>query len=501
MGVRLNFAKDVSYIAVAKYSGIFINILISAILARMLTPEDFGVTSIATVIIVFFSLFSDMGIGPAVVQNRSLDDNDISNLFGFTFWLGIFLGAIFFLVSPAIARFYDNDLLAPICRLLSLQLLFASLNSVPNALLSKEKKFGIIAIRTLSIQVLCGAISIFAAFKGLGVYSLVITPICSGFFIFCVNEFFLKLKMHLIPSMTSVKKVFSFSSFQFLGGIVSYFGNNLNSLLIGKVISLSQLGYYDKASKLVQSPMSYVSGVVTPVLFPYLAERQSNPEHVYEICHKMNKIFITFAFTIAAVLCMCSKEIILILYGPQWIQAILCFAIMSFIVAMQLSSITVISSLQARGMTKEIFKISLINSCVALICTIIALVTYKTIEAVAIANVISATWSGLFNLYDGYKKGFGKSPKTLFLYMLRFVFYYVAMALAGNAFTHFIAMNVVASLIIKVAFWILLTFLFMKCFTEYDPIYYTKYLYSEFINYLKGRKDNVLEDLTDKEQE
>lgn len=495
MGVRLNFAKDVSYIAVAKYSGIFINILISAILARMLTPEDFGVTSIATVIIVFFSLFSDMGIGPAIVQNRELDSNDISNLFGFTFWLGIILGLLFFLASPLIAAFYENDLLTPVCRLLSLQLVFASLNAVPNALLSKEKKFSIIAIRTLSIQVACGIISIIAAYKGLGVYALVLTPVCSGFLIFCVNEFYLRLKIHLIPKLYSLKKVFSFSVFQFLGGIVSYLGNNLNSLLIGKVISLSELGYYDKASKLVQSPMSYVSGVITPVLFPYLAERQSNPEHVYEICHKMNKIFITFAFTIAAVLCMCSKEVILILYGPQWVNAITCFVIMSFIIAMQLSSITVISSLQSSGMTRAIFRISIINSCVALLCTVIALITFKTIESVAAANVISATWSGIFNLYYGYAKGFEKSPKALFRYGGKFVLYYIVIAATGLAFTRFVPMHIVLSLLVKVVLWACLTFLFMKYFTEYDPIYYIKYFYSKIINYMKGQKEEILDDL------
>lgn len=488
MGVRLNFAKDVSYIAIAKYSGIFVNIIISAILARMLTPEDFGVTSIATVFIVFFSLFSDMGIGPAVVQNRELDNNDISNLFGFTLWMGVILGLLFFIVSPFIAKFYDNELLTPVCRLLSLQLLFASLNSVPNSLLSKEKKFNIIAFRTLSIQIVCGIISIFAAYKGLGVYALVLTPICSGFLIFCVNEYFLRLRIKLFPSISSLKKVLSFSVYQFLGGIVTYFGNNLNSILIGKKISLSELGYYDKSSKLVQTPMSYISGVITPVLFPYLAERQSDPEHVYEISNKMNKIFITFSFPIAAAMCICSKEIILLLYGPQWGNAVACFAIMSLIVAMQLSSITVISSLQARGMTKQIFWIGLVNSTVALACTLIALFTFRTIVAVAVANVISATWSGIFSLYEGYHLGYGKSPKKLLLYGLKFLIYYFILAILGNAFTYFIDMNLILSLIVKLAFWAVLSFIFIKYFTEYDPIYYAKYIRSEIIKHYSENK-------------
>lgn len=131
--------SGVFYTAIAKYSGIIISLVIAGILARLIEPEDFGVVAIATVIISFFGIFSDLGIAPAIIQNKELSENDLSNIFSFTLWLGIGISMIFFLCSWPISHFYQSDTLLSICQLLSLNLFFASANIVPNALLFKGK--------------------------------------------------------------------------------------------------------------------------------------------------------------------------------------------------------------------------------------------------------------------------------------------------------------------------------------------------------------------------
>lgn len=480
MSVKTQFFKDLSYIAIAKYAGIFIGILISAILARMLTPDDYGVVAIATVIIAFFSLFTDLGIGPAIIQNQSLSESDIKELFGITFWMGFFLMLMFYFASAPISSFYNQPILKEVCRILSFQLFISSLNIVPNALLSKSKKFDIIAIRTVSLQVLCGIVSIIAALKGLGVYALCITPILSGILVFAVNEFFLRQPISFIPSLKPINKIFSFSAYQFLATFVSYLGNNISSLLIGKFLPISELGYFDKATRVIQIPLSNINGVLSPVLLPYLSDSQSNPAKMFDIFKRINKILVTVAFPIAAILCICSKEIILVLYGPQWTRAIPCFAIMSLIVSMQISSVSIAGVLMARGLTKDLFYMGNINTIVSIIGLIIGVFVFQSIEGVAIMGVVSSTWSAIYSIHVGYKRSFNENSRSFFVYSLKPLSFFVFIVIFAFMFDSLFKVNIFISLFVKILFWLFSSFAFFHFFTEYKPSNYVRRIIGHF---------------------
>lgn len=477
---KKNFLIDVSYFAVSKYTGIIVSIIISAILARILSPEDYGIVAIATVFIVFFNLFSDMGISPAIVQNQCLTNNDISDIFGVTFWMGIILGGLFYIASSPIAHFYNHKILEPVCQWLSLVLFFSSINIVPEALLYKDKKFKIIAVRNFLIQILCGLLSVIAAFRGMGIYALLLSPLLSGFFLFSVNEYFLRQKIHILPSLQPIKKIFSFSAFQFLSSCVNFMGNNLSSLIIGKVLSVSELGIFDKATRVIQIPLSNINGVITPVLFPYLSDEQGNLQHMFDVFKRINKILVTISFPIAAGLCMCSREIILILYGPKWSAAILCFSIMSVTVAMQISSVSVSAVLQASGRTNISFKMGALNTCVSLLGLIIGAFVFRSIESIAIMGTISSTWSAIFSLSVVYIKSFNESPMIFFRYALKPFSFFVLMVIAGILLDSFADLNVIVSCIVKVLSWMIATFIFLKFFTQYNPIFYINVIKTKY---------------------
>ena len=109
----------------------------------LIDPEEFGVVAIATVIISFFSIFSDLGIAPAIIQNKHLTEDKLNDIFSFTLWTGIGISILFFLSSWPISLFYKQSSLLSICHLLSFNLFFASANIVPNALLFKDKEFNL----------------------------------------------------------------------------------------------------------------------------------------------------------------------------------------------------------------------------------------------------------------------------------------------------------------------------------------------------------------------
>ena len=181
--IKNQLFSGVFYTALAKYSGIVISLVIAGILARLLSPDDFGIVAVATVIIAFFSLLTDMGISPAIIQHKSLTKDELSTIFSFTVWTGIGISILFFAASWMIADYYESEILRTLCQLLSVNLFFASATIVPGALFYRNKEFKFIAIRSFVIQISAGAAAVTAALCGAGLYALIINPIISSILI------------------------------------------------------------------------------------------------------------------------------------------------------------------------------------------------------------------------------------------------------------------------------------------------------------------------------
>lgn len=229
MGLKKDLESGVLYTSLAKYAGVFITLGVSAVLARLFTPQQFGIINIATVFIAFFAVFSDLGLGPAVIQKRDLTERDLRGVFSLTLWMAVMLSLIFISVSGLISRFYDGgEQLHKVLLILTANLFFNTLNMVPNALLMKEKRFRFAAMRSLGVQLVCGAIAIVAALSGMGIYALTINPVLSGIAIFIINYSQHPLIPLLVPDRETVGKVFSFSAFQFGFQLVNYFSRNLD---------------------------------------------------------------------------------------------------------------------------------------------------------------------------------------------------------------------------------------------------------------------------------
>ena len=187
---RKEFISGVLYTSIAKYVGIFVQIAISMVLARLLEPSDFGILAIATVFISFINLITDLGFGAAIIQSETLEWKDLESIFTLTLYVGLIAAVIIFILAFPIGAYYNDTSVKDVVRCLSLNVIFASLNIVPNALLLKAKRFKLIAIRTLSIQTISGCIGVVSAFIGLGLYSLVIqsTLFSAGIFIFNYHQ-------------------------------------------------------------------------------------------------------------------------------------------------------------------------------------------------------------------------------------------------------------------------------------------------------------------------
>lgn len=229
--------------ATGKYSKILFSLVVNAVLARILYAEDYGIVAVITVFSTFFTTISDMGFGPAIIQNKGLTEKDVDNIFSFTVYISLALMVIFAICSFPIAAFYGNQVYVSLGWMLSVSLLFNALNMVPNGMLNRDKKFVSIAVRTVVVYLGSAAITILLAFMGMRYYALTIQAILTAFFTFAWNYATTKPHFHLRFEMDSIKKVLNYSGYQFAFNLVNYFSRNLDNLLTGKFMGNAELGY------------------------------------------------------------------------------------------------------------------------------------------------------------------------------------------------------------------------------------------------------------------
>ncbi|MFT8900638.1 lipopolysaccharide biosynthesis protein [Liquorilactobacillus nagelii] len=384
MSANLNIRKAAFINGIGKYLKILLTLVVNAILARLLSPSDFGITAVVTVFTTFFSYFSDMGLGPAIIQKKNLDDRDMNSIYTFSVYISILLTICFFGLAYLIADFYNNSVYIGLSQLLSVSLLFNALNMVPNGLLNREKKFATIAIRTVVVYFFASVITIFLAIKGFKYYSLAIQAILTSVFTYIWNIRSVKVKFVFKVRYSSIKKILSFSSYQLAFNVVNYFSRNLDNLLTGKFMGSSELGYYDKAYTLMLYPVNNLTGVVSPVLLPILADFQDDKKLIYVKYMKVVKMLSCIGVLVAPLCFFAAPEIVGILYGSGWNSTIKCFQIFSIAIIPQMINASAGAVYQALDKTKLLF----LNSCINTGITVISILIGIFIGG----NIVSLSW-------------------------------------------------------------------------------------------------------------
>lgn len=406
--IKQELVRGVFWSAVEKYSGLIVSIIVSMVLARLLSPAEYGVVAIATVIISFLQMFCTMGIGPAVIQ-KDLSASAINSIYSYSLLFGLLLSVLFFGCSWLIADFYSNRLLLPVCQILCIQLFFAAVNMVPNALMAKHQRFKDIAKRTLFLQVSSGILSIVAAWRGAGVYALLISPVITSIGIYFWNRRYYKVKIDWTFNIEPIKQIFSYSSYQFLFEFVNYFSRNLDKLMIGKILNVDALGIYEKSYRLMQLPMQNVTAVINPVLQPVLRVLQDDKKELGAKYLKIVRLVATISFPVGVILAGMSKEIIHIFYGDQWDAAIPIFSILALSLPLQMVLSTSGAIYLVCNNTKMQFWLGIRNTITTVTGFLIAAFVFRSLAAMAWAWTITLVINFFLTYWLMYRYVLGQS--------------------------------------------------------------------------------------------
>lgn len=464
---RKEFLSGTFYIAISKYAGIISQLIISAILARLLTPADYGVIAIATVFIAFFNVLSDIGIGVAVIQRKDLTERDLDHLYSVNVYIGILLSVVFFASSGVISRFYNNEQLLYVCQLLSLLILFTCARTVPMNMLYREKKFKYIAFTNLAVQLVCGVAAIFAALAGWGVYALVLSQVMSSLLLFIYT---LKYKRHfyLKVDLSPLRRIFSYSVYNFAGTILCYFILNIDKLLVGKFTGTEALGYYGKSYRLVFLPITHLTFVVTPVLHPLFSDYQNDYKGLLNKYLKIIRVLAYISFPLSIACFFLAEELIMVFFGDQWGEAVLPFKIMSLAISFLVLDTTVGSIINAVNQTKRGFYTMIIMSSIMIAMVCVAIFFWNTIVAVAYAFMIAkivATLINFYSLMQGLKSRYLQFLEILYRPVLISTICFVVM----YAFTAVVSFdNIVEALFIKAAVCFFCTVLLVQFLSGYN---------------------------------
>lgn len=345
----------------SKLSNQIISFVVSVFLTRLILPEEFGVMGIALVVIAFSTIFVDLGFGKAIIQQKEINETQLSTVFFLNFIVSVLFSIICFLLSYPAARFFKMPDVEPVLQVLSLSFIFYGLNVVPNALLYRRMNFKITAVVSTISSLISGIVGIYMAKKGYGVWSLVVQNLSAAFLSFLMTFLYLRWLPKLTLILNDVKAMWRYSSRLFISALLDTMFTRLDIVLIGKMFLPATLGYYTRAQSMDGVVKQVSSTSIVSVLFPYLSREQSNTSRVKELYINYLHVISFVSFFISGFLYLSAESIFTILFSQRWIESAYLFKIMTIAGFVYPVSALMVSVLSARGnsvayLRAELFK-------------------------------------------------------------------------------------------------------------------------------------------------
>lgn len=361
--------------------------VITAILARLLSPADFGLVAMATVFTGFAMIFGELGISSALIQKQDLDEDHWSSAFWLNLLVGFFLAIIFYFSAPFIALFYKKPELVSILQVLSINFILVSFTIIQQTILTKEMNFRSLMVRDILAVIVSGFLGIVLAFRGWGVWSLIVQTltfsIVNGVLLWILS----KWRPRFVFSRLAIRDIFHFSANVTGFQIINYFGRNIDQLLIGKFLGTQALGYYSLAYKLMLLPLQNISWMITRVMFPAFSLIQNDITKLRVNYLKMIKYIAVITIPLMLGLFFIAKDLVLVFYGPKWLLTVSLIQVLVFCGMVQSIGTTVGIIYQSLGRADIQFKFTLFVSVPTAVLSVLIGLRYG-IVGVAIAYTL-----------------------------------------------------------------------------------------------------------------
>lgn len=299
-----------------------VSFILSIILARLLTPNDYGVVALVNVFIILANVFVTSGFGTALIQKENSNEVDFSTIFYLSEAMSIIVYAIIFFLAPFIANFYKNSEMTLILRVFALQLPISAFNSIQQAYISKHIMFKKVFVSTTISAILSGLIGIFMAYSDFGVWALIGQYLSNTIIVSITLALQISWRPKLIFSWEAGKPLISFGWKILATSLLGEFFNQLRSLILGKVYTASDLAYYNRGLRFPELVSNNVNNTISGVLFPVLSKYGNDFDKVKTGLRRAIRMSTFILMPLLFGMMMTSKEIILLLLTKKWIAAV-----------------------------------------------------------------------------------------------------------------------------------------------------------------------------------
>lgn len=325
--------KGVAWTSLDQVATLGFGFVIGVILARILSPDDYGLLAMITVFNAIAYAFINSGFGNALVRKPDLTENDNSTAFYFNIVAGVVMAGVIWLIAPLVAMFYDKPILCQLLRVEGLLLIVSSFTIVQNAQLTRALNFKAKMIINVASQVLAGAIAIVAAYRGFGVWSLVIQHIASGIIRMILLWVISPWRPRGQWDKRSFGYLWGYGSKLLASGLLDTIYGNIYPIIIGKFYSAADLGQYSRAQGYASMPSTSLTGVIQQVTFPVLSQIQDDDQRLGNNYRRMLRFTVFLVFPIMIGMAVLAHPLVVSLVTDKWIQCvpylqIICFSSM-----------------------------------------------------------------------------------------------------------------------------------------------------------------------------
>lgn len=380
---------------------------IGIVLARLLSPSDFGLIGMLSVFIAISTIFIESGFAKALIQNQHCKDEDYSTAFWTNVIISIVIYFILYFSSSFIARFYDEPQLILITRIFAINFILGSFNIVQRAKLMAEVNFKALAKINFIGTLTGGIIGILFAWLGYGVWSLVGQTISSTLAMMCVFPFFSKWKPSFCFSTTSFKWLYNFGSKLLVTGVISVIINNIATIAIGKYYKSKELGFYTRASQFSELVSGLIYEVLGTVSFPVMSSIHEDRDRLVALYRKILFATALTTFPIMILMSLLAKPLIVVLLTEKWLPCVFMLQILCLARMFTPLSALNMNIINAVGRSDLYMKLDM--SKIPLSILVLVITIPMGTEAIVIGNLVSTFICFFIN---GYLPGkmFGYGP-------------------------------------------------------------------------------------------
>ncbi|GLR76413.1 oligosaccharide flippase family protein [Aliivibrio sifiae] len=447
---------------ISRYSVYIIQVGTLAIYSRLFTPEVFGIFAAIQVFSIFFLMLGEVGLGPAIINFKTLSEKDKNGLFSLTLVIGIIICILFYLFSFWLNYFYNRDDYQYISIFICISIIFSCINTLPNSFLIRERFFFRLAFSDILSEIIAFFIVVYVYYNFEPLYALAVRPCVVSIFRFIINyTIHLKWTEFGIPRLywypKAVKPILKFSSYQFSFNVLNYFSRNLDNILVGKYFGLTSLGVYDKSYMLMKYPLQLVSFAIGPALQPILSSECKDINEVRIIHDKLIFNLSFISCLIGFLIYSNSDLIVFIILGEQWDSVVGLLTIFSFSIPIQIILSTSGSVFQSLNETRLMFISGVFSSFVNIIGMILS-INFGDIYILATVLFFTFLINFIQCYYLMYKNIFNESVVRFLFILIPSLLSMCLSFLLYNCLNYYFSLNMIYKLFYSISLSFLIFF-------------------------------------------